>query len=115
MSTELFVATFKDNEAAADKVLETAKQLHKDGALEFHDAAVIVKTSEGEVRVNDVRDIDKKSGTVFGAITGGIVGLLGGPVGAVIGAAAGAATGRATAKLADYGVPDDLIKSSGTP
>jgi uncharacterized membrane protein len=110
MATELIIATFSDDEDAAEKVYERVQELKQQDALTVLDAAIIVKPKEGEVSWKDVKDVDKKQGTVFGAITGGIIGLLGGPVGVVLGAAAGAATGRVTANLADYGVSDDLIK-----
>ncbi len=110
MAIELIVASFENDEEAADLVYEKVKDLHKQDVLRLEDAAIIVKPKEGEVKVNDVGDVDKRKGTVFGAITGGLVGLVGGPVGAIIGATAGAATGRVTANLADYGVSDRLIK-----
>ncbi len=110
MSLELIIATFENNENAAAETYEKTVKLKKEGALELEYAAVVVKTSEGEVKVKDYEDVDKKGGTIFGAITGGIIGLIGGPVGAIVGAAAGAATGRVTANLADYGVPNDMIE-----
>ena len=113
MSVELIIATFDDNEEQAGRVLDSIHKLAKDGALTLENAAVIVKDKEGEIKVQDPGDVDSKRGRVFGAITGGIVGLLGGPVGAIVGAAAGAATGGVTAKLADYGVPDKMIKDIG--
>jgi len=112
MATELIIATFPDDEGAAEKVYEKVQELKQQDTLTLLDAAIIVKPKEGEVTWNDIKDVDKKHGTVFGAITGGIIGLLGGPVGLVIGAAAGAATGRVTAKLADFGVSEDLIKGT---
>lgn len=110
MSVELIIASFENDEEAADRVYEKVKELNKQEALRLLDAAIIIKPKDGEFTFKDVKDVDKKQGTVFGAITGGLIGLLGGPVGVVIGAAAGAATGRVTANLTDYGVSDDLIK-----
>jgi uncharacterized membrane protein len=110
MPMELMIASFTDDEGAADRVYKKVKELEKQNALVLEEAAIIVKPKEGEMKVNDVGDVDKRKGTIFGAITGGIIGLLGGPIGAVVGAAAGAATGRVTANLADYGVSDNLIK-----
>jgi uncharacterized membrane protein len=110
MSIELIIAVFQNSDDQAGEVLAKLKELAKEGALEVEDVAVIAKTKDGEVEVQDPGDVDKKKGTVFGAVTGGLVGLLGGPVGAIIGAAAGAATGRVTANLADYGVSDSTIK-----
>lgn len=110
MSEELIVATFQ-NETQADDVLKKTRSLAKEGQLDLIDAAVIVKTKDNQVRIDDIGDVDAKKGTIFGAITGGLVGLIAGPVGAIVGAAAGAATGRVTANLADYGVSKDMIEN----
>ena len=112
MSIELFIATFENEESRANEVLQKMKAYKKEGLLHFEHAAVIVKPKEGEVEVNDVSDVDSKHGAIFGAITGALVGSLGGPVGTVVGAVAGAATGGVTAKLADYGISNDMIEET---
>ena len=109
MSLELFIAVFENSEEQARITLKRAKELAKEDILQLQNAAVIVKDSKGEVTVQDVHDVDAKHGAMFGAISGAVIGLLGGPIGAIVGAAAGAATGGATAKLADYGVSEDMI------
>ena len=110
MSIELGVATFEGDNRAGD-VYEQLEKLATDGKLEIEHAALVAKTKEGEVKIQDVGDVDAKHGAVFGAITGGLIGLLAGPAGAVIGAVAGAATGSVTANVADYGVSDDIINT----
>jgi uncharacterized membrane protein len=85
--------------------------LAKEGSLELKGAVSIVKNAAGEVKVEEVGDVDAKHGAVFGAITGGLVGLIGGPIGAIAGAVAGAATGGVTAKFADFGISNDTIKN----
>ncbi len=109
MSIELFIATFENDESRANQVLQKMKQYKKEGLLHFEHAAVIVKPKQGEVEVNDISDVDSKHGAIFGAITGALIGSLGGPVGTVAGAVAGAATGGVTAKLADYGISNNMI------
>ncbi|MCB0195048.1 MAG: DUF1269 domain-containing protein [Anaerolineae bacterium] len=110
MPEELIIATFQ-NETQADNVLNRTRQLAKEGQLELIDAAVIVKTQDNKVKVDDIGDVDEKKGAIFGAITGGLVGLIAGPIGAIVGAAAGSVTGRTTAKLADYGVSKEMINN----
>jgi uncharacterized membrane protein len=110
MSVELFIAVFENSEKQAQVTLQRTRDLAKSGSLKLANAAVIVKDSAGKVTVQDIYDVDAKHGAVFGAISGAVIGLLGGPVGAVVGAAAGAATGGTTAKLADYGVSENMIK-----
>ena len=112
MSYELFIAVFESDEEIAGEVLKKLRQLKKDRALYFENAAVIVKPQDGDLQVTDVGDIDPKRGKVFGAITGGLVGLLGGPVGAIVGAVAGAATGSTAARLIDYGISNEMIRET---
>jgi uncharacterized membrane protein len=109
MSTELVVATFEGDEKKAGEVMEGLKKLEADEVLHLKHVAMVAKTKDGDVKVEDVGDVDSRHGAVFGAITGGLIGLIGGPVGAVAGAVAGAATGGVTANLADHGVSDDVI------
>ncbi len=112
MGIELVVAMFEGDENKAVEVLEHLKKLEADGALHLEQVAVVSKTEDDDVKVEDLGDVDSKHGAVFGAITGGLIGLVGGPAGAVAGAVAGAATGGATANLADHGVSDDVIHHS---
>ena len=114
MSVELFIAVFENREEQAQITLERTRELSKSGSLKLQNAAVIVKDSDDNVTVQDIYDVDAKHGAVFGAISGAVVGLLGGPIGAIVGAAAGAAAGGTTAKLADYGVSEDMIKGVRT-
>lgn len=109
MSIELVVATFESDENKAGEILEHLKKMEADGDLHLEHVAVVSKTEDNDVKIEDLGDVDSKHGAVFGAITGGLIGLIGGPVGAVAGAVAGAATGSATANLADHGVSDDVI------
>ena len=110
MSTELIIAMFENDEERAGKALENAQKLAKDGSINLHDIAAIVKHKDGKVEIKDIGDVRPKKGAVFGAITGGLIGLAAGPGGAIIGAIAGAATGGGAAKLIDYGVSEDMIK-----
>ncbi len=110
MSIELIVATFENDATKAGQFLERAQKLAEDGALVLEQAAVVVKTEEGEVQITDVKEFEPKQGRLYGAVTGGLVGLIGGPVGAVVGAAAGAAAGGLFARVTDRGVSNRMIK-----
>jgi uncharacterized membrane protein len=104
--TALVVVTFPE----ARKARAFLDSLQKDAAIQFSNAAVLVKDNDGKTSIRETQDVDKRHGTVFGAITGGLVGLLGGPAGVIVGAAAGAATGRAAAKRIDLGFPDEYLQ-----
>lgn len=104
--TSLAIITFVET-GQAKSFLEA---LQKEKSIQFSNAAVLVKESDGKASLREVRDLDNRRGAVFGAITGGLMGLLGGPVGVVVGAATGAATGGVAAGKIDMGFPDEYLK-----
>jgi len=61
MATELIIATFPDDEGAAEKVYEKVQELKQQDTLTLLDAAIIVKPKEGEVTWNDIKDVDKNN------------------------------------------------------
>ncbi len=104
--TTLVVVTFPET----GKARAFLDKLHKEATIQFSNAAVLVKDSDGKTSIRETHDVDKGRGAIFGAITGGLVGLLGGPAGVILGAAAGAATGGAAARRIDLGFPDEYLK-----
>ena len=111
MSIELIVATFEGDETKAGLALQRAQHLAEEGALVLEQAATVVKTKDGEVKITDVHEFEPKKGALYGAITGGLLGLIGGPAGVIAGSAVGAAAGGGIAKVADHGVSNKMIKS----
>ena len=111
MSIALIIATFEEEDMGHESLQQLKQLAEDDEYLVLHDTALIVKTEAGQVEVEDPEDVDPKRGALFGAITGALLGALGGGVtGAVAGGIAGAATGGIAAKLADYGIPDRMIR-----
>ncbi|MGD8465227.1 MAG: DUF1269 domain-containing protein [Anaerolineae bacterium] len=107
---ELIARVFDDAQRA-DKALEFVEDLRRRKVFKILNAAVLVKDADGEVSVQDTRDIDPKQGRLLGVITGGLVGLVGGPVGAVLGALAGLGAGGLAGKLLDFGFSDKFLKN----
>ena len=105
VKTSLAAAVFP-NTNKAKPFLESLK---KNKNINFSNAALFVKESDGKTSVRETHDLDKKRGGVFGAITGGLMGLIGGPVGMVVGAATGALTGRVAAGRIDMGFPNQYL------
>ena len=105
----LLIWTFDQVEPAKEG-MHTLKHLSHQERGAVLAAALLVKDAEGRTSMEEMGDIDKKHGALFGAVAGGLLGLVGGPVGLAVGAAAGAATGRATAKRIDLGFPEELLK-----
>jgi uncharacterized membrane protein len=103
MSTEggvagvgLFVAAYVD-ERGADQALDDLKQAKRAGAFYYDDAAVVRRSAEGQVHINETGDMSSGKGAGIGALIGGVIGILGGPAGIVAGAAAGGAIGAIAA------------------
>jgi uncharacterized membrane protein len=102
----LLVITF-DNMDDAGNLLGDIKQLQKDSQLQINDAAVIVKDTEGGVKVKNMADSGVKAGAVGGGVLGLIIASVFFPIGGMLlGAAAGALIG----KMAHVGVDKNFVK-----
>ena len=102
----VLVVTFRE----PDKVFEARdalKDLDGEDLLTLYAYAIITKTPEGKVVVNEEKDrLGLK--TVAGTSLGSLIGLLGGPVGFGIGAVAGFLTGL-IADLDNAGVSTEFV------
>jgi uncharacterized membrane protein len=109
---ELLAKIFKAPEEAS-LALKQIKQLRREkkDLFKIHNAAVLVKDSEGQSTIKETADVSPKQGRLFGAVVGGLFGLLGGPIGVVVGALAGAGTGAFAAKHIDMGFSNDFLDS----
>jgi uncharacterized membrane protein len=107
--SDLIVVAF-DSEVGAEEMRAAMVQLQKEYIVELADAAVVVRTLDGKIRVKQAHDL-VGAGALGGAFWGMLVGLLFFMpwVGAAVGAAAGAISGR----LSDIGVDDTFIKQVG--
>jgi uncharacterized membrane protein len=110
-TVELFVAAYgtEDGAAAAAKDFQAAE---RDGAIDLIDAAVVVHTADGKVKIEETADPSGKKWAKRGAIAGGVVGLIFPPsiiVSAVVGGGAGGVWG----KIRDKGFKDDDLKEIG--
>src|SRR5689334_17024303 len=72
---QVFIATFAD-EVEAGQVLEDFRSMDREGSLELVDAAVVVRTQDGKVRIEGTGDPGAKTWAARGAVAGGIVGLI---------------------------------------
>jgi uncharacterized membrane protein len=107
---EMMVVAF-DSEDEADRVLDTLQQLDREDIVDLKSAAVIVRPSDGPVKIKETMDFDAKQGAIGGAVAGGVLGLLRGGLlrGAILGAAGGALAG----KVVDLGIEDNFLKEVG--
>jgi uncharacterized membrane protein len=101
------------SEIDADLTLATLKQMDKDGEIEIHDAAVLVREGlSDKLKIKETAELTAKKGALGGVLAGGILAIIFPPsilaMGA-IGAAAGAALGHFT----DQGFKNNLLKEIG--
>lgn len=110
-TVEVFIATYptEGEAAAAAKDFQAAERA---GAIDLIDAAVVVHTADGKVKIEETGDPSGKRWAKRGAIAGGVVGLIFPPsiiVSAVVGGGAGGVWG----KIRDKGFNDDDLKEIG--
>src|SRR4051794_34424997 len=110
-TVEVFVATYdtEDGAAAASKSFQAAQ---RDGAIDLIDAAVIVHTADGSVKIEETADPSGKKWAKRGAIAGGVVGLIF-PPSIIVSAAVGGGAGGIWGKIRDKGFKDEDLKDVG--
>lgn len=109
--SQLIVLTY-DNEEKAITVLQSVAELSKQHLIEVKDAAVIVKDSQGKVKVRQTLEaMVKGSNVISGGFWGLLIGLIfGGPIFmALLGMGLNALFGR---KI-DVGIDNTFIKDVG--
>ncbi len=109
--TELFVVSFP-GATQADAVLAALRRLDDQRLLALGDAAVIRRSPDGAVVIEETADFDTKEGAIAGAAAGGLLGLLTGK-GLLGGALLGAGGGALAAKGIDLGIDDGLLEEVG--
>ncbi|HIK25193.1 MAG: DUF1269 domain-containing protein [Thermosynechococcus sp. Uc] len=108
MSTLVVIAF--DDEYKANEVLIQLLKLQREHLIDLEDAAVVVRTKEGKVKINQTQDL-----TLQGALGGGFWGLLIGLLffNPLLGWAAGLVAGAISGKFTDIGIDDNFIKELG--
>jgi uncharacterized membrane protein len=79
----------------AYQALSVLKDCNADGRIGLESAAIVERTSEGELRIPEGTDNMDLVGTASGSLLGMLIGVLGGPVGVLAGWGAGALMGGA--------------------
>lgn len=79
----------------AYQALSVLKDLDATARIELDSAAVVERTSTGELRTPESADNADFVGTASGSLIGMLIGILGGPVGVLLGWGAGALMGGA--------------------
>ena len=108
---QVFVASFGD-EVQAHQVLKDFKAMDREGSIDLIDAAVVVHTAEGKVKIEETVDPSGKTWAKRGAIAGGLVGLIF-PPSILATAAIGGGAGGIWGKVRDKGFKDEDLKHIG--
>ena len=101
-----------DNDGKAYEAKKALLQLDREGNISIYAYAVVAKSADGAVRVEQGDD-SGPIGTLLGTSVGSLIGLLGGPAGMLVGATAGVFAGAA-ADLDNARIGDDFIEDVST-
>lgn len=108
--SNLVVVAF-DDELKADEAMVAAARLQQKHQIDIEDAAIVVKTHKGKIKVRETTDITASKGATAGGWWGLLIGvLLGGPIGGVLW---GAGLGALYGKMIDLGVDERFMKEVG--
>jgi uncharacterized membrane protein len=107
MSDLVFIAF--PTEERAEEVRKRLFLLQREYLIELADAVVVVKTEDGNVKLNQLINLTA-AGAASGAFWGSLVGLI--FLNPLIGAAVGAASGAIRGKLSDFGIEDAFMKET---
>jgi uncharacterized membrane protein len=108
MST-LVVVGYKDIHKAEEVRLQLLK-LQRDYLLDLEDAVVVVKNTEGKVKLHQIFNLTS-AGAITGGFWGSLVGLM--FLNPLLGLAVGASAGAVSGALTDVGIDDNFMKELG--
>ena len=95
MAQENVVVVRFTEPSKAYQALTVLKECDANGRIGLESAAIVERTSAGELRIPDGTDNVGLVGTASGSLIGMLIGVLGGPVGVLLGWGAGAVMGGA--------------------
>jgi len=91
--TESVIAVSFEDDNNAYAALTKLKELDAQGQVEIGEAAVVVRTADGQVVQKDQIGSEEFMGTAGGGLVGLLVGVIGGPLGVLVGGATGLLVG----------------------
>jgi uncharacterized membrane protein len=93
----------------AQATLSDLVKLHKSGAIELIDAAVMVRERSGNLTITERAELTPAKGARRGALIGAVIGIVF-PPSLLASAALGAAAGAVTGKVTDQGFENELLE-----
>lgn len=108
--SELLAIVFP-GETRAHEVLDAVNRLHREGAIDLHNAALITRDAAGKIAIHETNDFPTRQGMAGGALLGGVIGLLRGRL--VGDTLLGAGAGYLASRVLDLGFSDAFLKEIG--
>jgi len=91
--TDSVIAVSFEDDNNAYAALTKLKELDAQGQVEIGEAAVVVRTADGQVVQKDQIGSEEFMGTAGGGLIGLLIGVIGGPLGVLVGGATGLLVG----------------------
>ena len=104
------IAIAYPEEATAQEVASTLKELQKERTIQFEDLVIAVREDDGKLKLRQSVST-AGAGAAGGALWGGLIGLI--FLMPLMGMAIGGAAGAAGGAMADYGIDDKFMKDLG--
>jgi uncharacterized membrane protein len=104
------IAIAYPDEATAQEVAGTLRELQKERTIQFDDMVVAIRKDDGKMKLKQAVSTTG-AGAAGGALWGGLIGLI--FLMPLMGMAIGGAAGAATGALSDYGIDDRFMKELG--
>jgi uncharacterized membrane protein len=107
-SLHLVAASYSSTEAA-DTILKMIQDMKKAGRINIEDAAVVTKTDDGKLKVEETKELTGRKGARRGAIILGAIGLIF-PPSFIASVLVGGGVGALAGKLRDSGIKTDQFE-----
>ena len=104
-----FVAAVYPNTSEAKATLNDLVKMHKAGAIELVDAAVILKETSGKLRITERAEITPAKGAKRGALVGAVIAVIF-PPSLLASTAIGAIAGAVAGKMTDQGFENEMLE-----
>jgi uncharacterized membrane protein len=105
---QLMAAVYPTREQAGT-ILDMLQRMHKETTITRQDAAIVFKSAEGKVKVEETAELTTREGAVRGAIVTGVQGLIY-PPSLIVSLLAGGVIGGLIGKLRDTGIKNANLK-----
>jgi uncharacterized membrane protein len=113
MSDELqVVSAVYPDEDRAESILGMLQQMHRASTIDLKDAALVIRESDGRMRIKETKEVTTAKGAKRGAIIAGIFGVIY-PPSLIASVLVGGGIGAIWGKIRDTGIKNSSLKQIG--